>query len=198
MLHGQTRTFYSQSTVPAGQLCSAFSQSRTCTNGVMSGSAAYNQPSCSVANSCVLDGVTIPDGGQDNFYSQQTPGVGKTCADYKGVRGCVVGVLTGNAIYQYATCTDKTVVHITANGVATSTTVRKDSTAVIAWDGGIAQSCTVTGTDGFSATGVTGSQNHVISQKAVFTAVCLLGTTASEASVTVNLIPTIIEQGQTQ
>jgi hypothetical protein len=196
--HGTTRTFYSQTIVPVGQLCSAFSQSRTCTDGVLSGSAAYNQASCSVSTACTLDGATIPNGGQDNFYSQKTPGVGKSCADYKGVRGCAVGVLTGNASYQYASCTDKATVRITANGVATSTTVRKDASAVIAWNGDIAQSCTITGTDGFSASGVSGSQNHVITQKTVFTATCLLGTTPSEASVIVNLIPTIIEQGQTE
>jgi len=191
--HGSSYNFYSQASVPAGQSCSAYMQNRACVNGVLSGSSAYNQPSCSVSTACVLDGVTIPSGGQDNFYSQKIPSPGNSCSNYVGARGCLLGVLSGNPIYNNAACTDKATVSIKANGVATSTTVRKDSTAVISWNGDIAQSCTVTGTDGFSASGVTGSQNHVITQKTVFTAVCMVGNTASQASVTVNLLPTVIE-----
>ncbi|OGG72990.1 hypothetical protein A3A38_01085 [Candidatus Kaiserbacteria bacterium RIFCSPLOWO2_01_FULL_53_17] len=49
LLHSESKTFYSTNTVPWGQSCSSVSQSRTCTNGTLSGSSAYNKASCTVA-----------------------------------------------------------------------------------------------------------------------------------------------------
>ena len=59
---GSTNTFYNTTSVPYGQSCSSgtYSQSRTCTNGVMSGTASYQYASCSTQApaSCTLDGVS--------------------------------------------------------------------------------------------------------------------------------------------
>ncbi|MEK7509855.1 MAG: hypothetical protein AAB605_04025, partial [Patescibacteria group bacterium] len=66
--HGQSWTFYSTNTVPAGQSCSSVSQSRTCTNGTLSGSISYNRASCSVAGgsnagaSCTYNRQTYANG----------------------------------------------------------------------------------------------------------------------------------------
>ncbi|TSC86911.1 MAG: hypothetical protein G01um10148_16 [Parcubacteria group bacterium Gr01-1014_8] len=46
VLHGQSRTFYSAKTVQAPNTCSVVSQSRTCTDGTLSGSSLYQYASC--------------------------------------------------------------------------------------------------------------------------------------------------------
>jgi len=68
--HGQSRTFYSTNSVPAGQSCSSVAQTRTCTNGTLSGSNTYNKASCSVSSgdggtagaSCTYNGQTYANG----------------------------------------------------------------------------------------------------------------------------------------
>ena len=75
---GQSHTFYSASTVQSPSSCASFAQMRTCTNGILSGSSAFNKASCSVTQltntstnpgdtiagpkSCVYKGAIYPDG----------------------------------------------------------------------------------------------------------------------------------------
>lgn len=49
--HGESRAFYSTQTAPSGQLCSSYAESRTCTNGTLSGSATYEFASCGCTSS---------------------------------------------------------------------------------------------------------------------------------------------------
>ena len=48
VLNGEFRTFYSSRTAAPPQQCATFSQSRTCTNGVLSGDSAYQYGTCEV------------------------------------------------------------------------------------------------------------------------------------------------------
>lgn len=58
--------------------------------------------------SCVLDGVTVPDGFSKTFYSVRTAVAPATCATSDQSRTCADGVLSGSASYQYASCTNAT------------------------------------------------------------------------------------------
>ena len=100
--HGSSVTAYEASTVPYGQAC--LSQTRTCTNGTLSGSYAY--ASCSVRgpSSCTLDGVTVPHNSSYTFYSQRAAPSGTVCSSISQSRRCVNGTLSGSSAYQYASC----------------------------------------------------------------------------------------------
>jgi hypothetical protein len=150
---------------------------------------------CVAPRSCTLDGVTVQSGNFWTFYSQEFVVAGEQCSSYSQNRTCTDGTLSGDSAYNSANCATVTQsqVSITANGFATSTSVRKGATVSIAWNGGNASSCTITGTDGFSATGVTGTQTAVINQKTIYTAVCRLQSSTKTGTVTVNLLPTTIE-----
>lgn len=90
--HGATVVGYSSSTVGYGQVCG--SQSRTCTNGTLSGT--YNFPSCSVggAASCSLGGQSIAHGQSVVAYASSTVAAGSTCSSQS--RTCINGTLSGN------------------------------------------------------------------------------------------------------
>jgi hypothetical protein len=153
---------------------------------------------------CILDGVTIPNGGSATFYSIDTPpgpGPGHFCSEYDGLRGCTNGQLTGTVSYKYASCSDQQTVTISANGVSPVTSVRQGSDVAISWDGKNADSCTVTGTDGFNGksavtgfTEVAGGADDTVNQKTIYTVRCLKGTHVSTASVTVNILPVFNNQ----
>jgi hypothetical protein len=153
----------------------------------------------------MLDGVSISNGGSSNFYSQSIAPNGHTCSEYgPSVRGCTNGALTGNTSYVYASCTDQSSVIIKANGISTATAVRKGNSVALSLDGGNADSCTITGTDGFSeiiartdgfeaGENLAATSSVAINQKTIYTAICTLGASTERASVTVNVLPTIIE-----
>lgn len=117
---GQSRTFYTGSTAPTGTACSSIAQTRTCTNGSLSGSATYNRATCSDTASCSLDGVTVAHGSSATFYSVRTVAYGTTCSSKAQVRTCTNGQLSGStssssrdggvgsqtttSAYQYASC----------------------------------------------------------------------------------------------
>ena len=46
--HGESKTFYSKSVVPYGSSCDSYKQTRTCMNGVLSGSESYEYLGCDV------------------------------------------------------------------------------------------------------------------------------------------------------
>jgi hypothetical protein len=149
-------------------------------------------------SACMLDGVPIANGGSANFYSATVPPAGQTCSSIQGVRGCTNGQLTGDTAYRYASCTDQSNVIITANGQFPSTSVRRGGSVAIEWDGGDPDteglSCTISSSDGsLSSNEVEGGRAVTVTQKTVYTARCTLGGNTRQASVTVNILPTIIE-----
>src|SRR3989344_5100108 len=44
--HNKSRKFYSKSSVLFGQECKTFAETRSCTNGILSGAAKYKFPTC--------------------------------------------------------------------------------------------------------------------------------------------------------
>ena len=100
--HGNSVTAWQASTVPYGSTCS--SQTRSCSNGTLSGS--YQYQSCSVQSpaNCTLNGVTVIHGQSRTFYSVQTAPSGALCSSYTQSRTCTNGSLSGSSSYQYANC----------------------------------------------------------------------------------------------
>ena len=184
-----------------GNICvgnSVYSVNASCAQTLVQncGAGSCSAGVCTANASCTLDGVTVKHGDFWTFYTQSSAPAGQQCSDFSQNRTCNNGVLNGSASYNKSSCTNAVAqsgVTITANGAATSTAVRKDANVTIAWDGGNATSCTVTGTDGSSFSGVVGSTSRVITQKTIFTAVCTLQSSTKSAAVTVNILPSTIE-----
>ncbi|MCR4325817.1 MAG: hypothetical protein NUV59_03345, partial [Patescibacteria group bacterium] len=100
--NGQSVTAYQSSTVPYGSSCT--SQTRTCSNGSLSGSYQYSSCSVNPPTSCTLDGVTVPHGSSHTFYTQQAAPSGSLCSSYAQSRTCTNGTLSGSSSYLYASC----------------------------------------------------------------------------------------------
>ncbi len=97
--HGASVTAYSSSS-PADS-CSSYSETRTCSNGVLSGSNTYQ--TCSSTGSCTLPwGGTIAHGASVTAYSSSAPA--GSCSSYSETRTCSNGVLSGSNTYQ--TCSN--------------------------------------------------------------------------------------------
>lgn len=108
MAHGTSRTFYSQPSAAYNtQTCSQFAQTRTCNNGVLSGSTAYLYAGCTQdsASSCTLDNVTVSHGASRTFYSKSFAAGSAACDAISSSRTCTNGSLSGSSSYQYANCT---------------------------------------------------------------------------------------------
>jgi hypothetical protein len=101
IINGQSVTAYSAPNPPAGQTCAAISQTRTCTNGQLSGS--YTSPTCTT--DCTLPwGGTIGTGQSVLAYLASSPSSpSQTCASMAQTRTCTSGVLSGS--YTSQTCT---------------------------------------------------------------------------------------------
>ena len=116
---GASTFAYQNSSVPNGQLC--VQETRTCTNGTLSGS--YNFSACSVGApaSCLFNGQTLPSGSSVQAYQNASVPSGSTCN--AETRTCTDGVLSGS--YTNATCTVDLPVACTFNGqtVASGSTV---------------------------------------------------------------------------
>lgn len=89
--HGQTVMAYSSSSVPFGQSC--ISQSRTCSNGSLSGSYTYATCSPGTAASCLFNGQTIANGQSVTAYQSSSVPFGQSCQSQQ--RTCSNGVLSG-------------------------------------------------------------------------------------------------------
>lgn len=59
-----------------------------------------------LGSTCILGGAAVAANQTQRFYSVQQAPPGTTCAAYETIRQCVNGQLSGNAAYQYATCTN--------------------------------------------------------------------------------------------
>ncbi len=96
--HGQSVKAYQASAVPHGSTC--WSQTRTCHNGVLSGTYAYASCSTLAANSCTFAGQTIAHGQSVTAYNNDVVPAGSSCKSQ--TRTCNNGTLSGS--YFYKTC----------------------------------------------------------------------------------------------
>lgn len=103
--HNSSRVFFNKKTVPFGETCTLYSQSRTCQDGDLTGSSDYKYATCAsaISNNCTLDGATVTNGTSRSFYSSRTVAYGSTCTLQS--RLCTKGVLNGSDDFQYAACT---------------------------------------------------------------------------------------------
>lgn len=96
---GQTVTAYQSLTVPSGSTCQ--SESRTCSNGSMSGSYAFSSCTVDPPLPCSFNGVPVAHGSNVTAYQTASVPFGSTCNSQS--RACNNGVLSGS--YTFATCT---------------------------------------------------------------------------------------------
>ena len=96
---GQSVTAYSTQTMAYGQTC--VSQTRTCTNGVLSGSYTFQNCTVSPPQDCTTPwGATVANGASVTAYSTSSVGYSQQCLSQ--TRTCTNGVLSGS--YSYQTC----------------------------------------------------------------------------------------------
>jgi peptidoglycan hydrolase-like protein with peptidoglycan-binding domain len=100
---GQSRIFYKQDAATSTASCSAYGQTRTCNDGVLSGDGAYTKTSCT-AGACSVNGLTLPNGSSTALYLAQNIPTSEQCSSYVQTRSCSNGTLSGNAAYQYSSC----------------------------------------------------------------------------------------------
>ncbi len=182
---GQSTTAYQTPSVVSPQTCSSVAQTRTCTNGSLSGSFTY--PSCSVsAASCNLPwGGTIASGVSVTAFLNPTVVAPATCAsDPAQTRTCTNGSLSGS--YTNQNCT---ALNPTATISASPTRVQSGNSTKLSWSTTDVTSCTVKGTNGFSRTSTSGTNidSGTITSQATFTISC--DGAAASASVRVNVVP---------
>lgn len=96
--HGASVTAYASDSVAFGGSCT--SQTRTCNNGVLSGS--YNARTCQVASaaSCTFNGETVAHGTSFTAYAASKVDAGGSCSAQ--LRSCDNGVISGS--YAFASC----------------------------------------------------------------------------------------------
>ena len=96
--HGSTLIAYQASSVAFGNTC--ISETRSCSDGTLSG--AYTNTSCVVADaaSCSLNGQTVAHGSAVTAYQASSVAFGNTCNGE--TRSCSDGNLTGS--YAYTSC----------------------------------------------------------------------------------------------
>jgi dienelactone hydrolase/peptidoglycan hydrolase-like protein with peptidoglycan-binding domain len=97
--NGTAVTAYQNAAVAFGGTC--IPESRTCANGVLSGS--FQNSSCSVAtaSSCTFNNQTIAHGGSVAAFQNTVSN--SSCASQ--TRTCTNGALSGNSAYAYDNCT---------------------------------------------------------------------------------------------
>lgn len=101
VINGNSVTAYQASSVPYGSTCT--SQTRTCTNGALSGSYTYGSCTVTPVANCTLSGNTVNHGSSVTAYQLQSPieSQGQQCLSE--TRTCNNGTLSGG--YPYASCT---------------------------------------------------------------------------------------------
>ncbi|MEK6627250.1 MAG: hypothetical protein AABY53_01385 [Bdellovibrionota bacterium] len=96
--HGQNVTAYLNSSVSFGTQCS--NETRTCDNGVLSGSNQYASCAIDQPSSCLFNGQTITHGASTTAYLESSTSSGELCDAEE--RFCNNGELAGS--HQYASC----------------------------------------------------------------------------------------------
>jgi hypothetical protein len=99
--NGQSVTAYSAVNPPAGQVCSAVAQTRTCNNGTLSGS--NTQQTCSLLACTLPWGGSIASGQSVTAYSAASPAVGQACSAIAQTRTCTNASLSGGFAQQSCT-----------------------------------------------------------------------------------------------
>lgn len=99
--HGDSITGYTSSAVPFGQVCSTVAETRTCNNGVLSGSAQYGNCETNTPRACLFDGKTILNGDSVLAYQNSSSQYGNTCTQES--RTCNDGTLSGS--FAFGSCT---------------------------------------------------------------------------------------------
>ena len=95
---GESVTAYVNSSVSSGDSC--VSEVRTCSNGVLSGSAQYSSCSADTNASCLFNGATVEHGQSVPAFLSSTAAYGQECQlEY---RTCDNGLLSGSNTF--ATC----------------------------------------------------------------------------------------------
>lgn len=93
---------YSAPTVAYNSSCDTVKETRTCTNGNLSGS--FTNTTCSVTPelSCTFNGAPVTSEAPVAAYSSSTVPFGTSCDSVRELRSCTNGVLSGS--YTHATC----------------------------------------------------------------------------------------------
>lgn len=91
-------TAYKYAKVPRTTTCHAYgySETRTCTNGVLSGSYTYGTCSVDYAKECYFNGMTVASGGSVRAYKSGCVPYGYQCESQD--RYCNNGILSGNYV----------------------------------------------------------------------------------------------------
>lgn len=92
---------YLNSSVKSGSNCANTMETRTCANGVLSGTYQFASCSTEGASGCSFNGQTIASGEAIKAFLNSTEGYGGQCREES--RTCQNGVLSGS--YQFASCT---------------------------------------------------------------------------------------------
>jgi hypothetical protein len=90
--HGQSVVAYASSSVGFGQNCAQ--QTRTCSNGTLSGTYLYPSCTTNTAASCSFNGQTVPHGGSVYAYATSSVPNGQVCQGES--RYCSNGSLSGS------------------------------------------------------------------------------------------------------
>ena len=93
VLHNSSVIAYQAFAVPFGSSCQ--SQSRTCVNGVLSGSNPYSSCRVEPPMSCTFNGQTVAHGGSVTAYKNSTVPFGSVC-EQPETRVCNNGALSGS------------------------------------------------------------------------------------------------------
>jgi len=98
--HGQNITTYQSGSVAYGESCQ--SGTRTCNNGVLSGSGNYASCSVSGPANCLFSGMTLAHNQQVVAYNSSSVPFGQSCSAQ--TRTCNNGTMSGTSSYQYLSC----------------------------------------------------------------------------------------------
>lgn len=105
LANGQSVTAYSTQSVPYGQTC--VSQTRTCTNGVLSGTYTYQNCSPEQPPRCTLPwGGTIAIGQSVTAYQAQQSQPGQQCVSQTRTCNLVGGAAVLSGTYTYQSCSN--------------------------------------------------------------------------------------------
>lgn len=98
VMHGLSGRAYQNSSVPFGQQCQL--EHRLCTDGVLSGSYAYQTCAVGAASNCRFNNQDVLHGTGVFAYQASSVKLGQECV--KETRACTNGSLSGS--YSYASC----------------------------------------------------------------------------------------------